>query len=98
MFGDLDGKSRWLSELSSDLSGNGGPLDPFLTEGWLEENGGPNGESHIQSFVHNEKNNWTAEQIWGFALIDGVRYHIRRIYLKKGDEIRKVRLVYDYQG
>jgi len=97
MFGDLKGRSRWLTDLKSDVSGNGGPLDPFCTEGWLDEKVGPNGEGFIQSFVVNEKNGWSAEQVWGFAIIDGVRYHTRRVIVKKGSELLKVRLVYDFQ-
>jgi len=96
MFGDLKGKSRWI-----DLgSGEGAPLDGFLKEGWLEEGeaAGPNGESHIESWVENEVNAWTADQIWGFAIVEGARYYVRRVVVTKGDEVLKIRLVYDWQG
>jgi len=91
MFGDLKGKSRWVN-----LDGEG--LDSFLTEGWLEEEAGPNGEKHVQSWVLNEANGWTAEQIWGFAIVEGARYHTRRVVVTKGEEVLKIRLVYDWQG
>jgi hypothetical protein len=74
--------------------------DDFLKEDWLEgeeEKSGPEGEKHVQSFVDNSEKGWTAEQIWGFAVLDGARYYTRRITVKKGSEVLKVRLVYDWQ-
>lgn len=75
--------------------------DAFLREEWLEgeeENSGPNGERHIQSYAVNEERGWTADQVWGFAIIDGKRYHTRRVVIRKGSEVLKVRLVYNWQG
>jgi hypothetical protein len=72
-----------------------------LKDGWLEgeeENGGPNGERHVESFVNNEEKEWTAEQIWGFAIVDSQRYYTRRVVVKKGEEALNVRLVYNWQG
>jgi len=96
MFGDLKGKSRWIDLGSAEA----GALDSFLKDGWLEdgEAAGPNGETHIQSWVENEGNGWTAEQIWGFAVVDEVRYYVRRVVVIKGEEVLKVRLVYNWQG
>ena len=91
VFGKLNGKSRWLNL--------DGVSDDFLKEDWLEgeeEISGPAGELHIESYSVNDKNGWTAQQVWGFASIDGVRYYVRRVVVKKGDEVRKVRLVYDW--
>lgn len=93
IFGDLKGKNRWCT---LDV-----PDDAFLKDGWLEgeeENSGPNGERHMQGFVVNEKNGWTGEQIWGFAIIDGKRYYTRRVVVSKGDKVLKTRLVYDWQS
>ena len=75
--------------------------DPFLKEGWLHddaEKGGPAGELHIESYVENDERGWTGEQIWGFADVDGKRYYVRRVVIKKGGEELKVRLVYNWQG
>jgi len=56
----------------------------------------------LQSYVKNQDSGygWTAEQIWGFEIINGKRYHTRRVIVKnaKGDKSERVRLVYDYQG
>jgi len=93
IFGDLKGRSRYLNLDAVE--------DPFLKDGWLEgdeEKGGPNGEVHIESWVENEERGWTADQIWGFAIIDGQRYYTRRVTVKKGDEVQNVRLVYNWQG
>jgi hypothetical protein len=93
IFGKLNGKNRWVTLDLVD--------DDFLTAEWLEgeeEKAGPKGETHVQSFVQNDEKGWTAEQIWGFATIDGKRYYTRRVTVKKGSEALKVRLVYDWQG
>ncbi|KAH8653154.1 hypothetical protein BGZ60DRAFT_387045 [Tricladium varicosporioides] len=93
LFGSLKGKSRWIKVEDLD--------DAFFKDGWLEgeeENGGPNGERHVQSFVENSEKGWTAGQSWGFAIIDGKRYYTRRVVVTKGSEVLKVRLVYNWQG
>jgi hypothetical protein len=93
LFGDLKGKSRWI-----DLSPEDTP-DEFLRDGWEpSQKAGPNGEGFIQSFVVNESKGWTADQIWGFAVIEGQRYHVRRVVVIKGKEVVKVRLVYNWKG
>jgi hypothetical protein len=79
--------SRWIKIDSPEI------VDDFLKEGWLETDG-----EFIQSFVDNEGKGWNGEQIWGFAEVDGKRYHVRRVVVKKGDETLKVRLVYDWHG
>jgi len=94
LFGNLSGKSRWISIDNPEIP------DEFLKEGWQEgeeENGGPNGERHVESFVANEEKGWTAEQIWGFAIVDEKRYYTRRVVVKKGEETLRVRLVYNWQ-
>ena len=93
VFGTLKGQSRWITLDKID--------DEFLKEGWLdgeEENSGPEGERHMESYVDNEEKGWTGQQIWGFAIIEGKRYYTRRVVIKKGSEVMKVRLVYSWQG
>lgn len=90
IFGKVRGKTRFV--------GNDGIADAYLTEGWLEgeeEKGGPAGEFHIESDVVADAG-WNANMIWGFAEIDGERRYTRRIVIKKGEQVLKVRLVYDY--
>jgi len=91
IFGHLKGRSRWLANFDEIE-------DPYLKEGWLDvdsEKGGPNGEVHIESTVVNEEKGWTAQQVWGFAIVDGTRYYVRRVVVTKGKEVLKVRLVYN---
>jgi hypothetical protein len=98
LFGALKARSRW-----TDVADDGvwGALDPFLVDGWLEgegERGGPAGERHVQSWAVNEERGWTAEQIWGFAVVEGERYYVRRVVVTKDETVLKVRTVYDWQG
>ncbi|RKF61509.1 hypothetical protein OnM2_041055 [Erysiphe neolycopersici] len=106
VFGDIKGRTRWINidAVKEPLSGEDYQDTPedvkFLTEGWIEdesENGGPNGERHIDSFVRNEDNKWTARQIWGFQMIEGVRRYVRHVIVKKGKTVHQVKLIYDWK-
>jgi len=104
VFGKLDGRSRWIN-----LDTVSQPLPDyevtekeasFLSQGWIEddsENGGPNGERHIDSFVRNKDNKWTARQIWGFQIINGERRYVRKAVVKSigGTDEYYLTLVYD---
>jgi hypothetical protein len=93
IFGSLKGKSRWLTPELLDT------LDEHLKEGWIgtdEEKGGPNGEKFLESFVENEKAGWTAQQVWGFAIVEGERRYTRRVVVTKGETVLKIRMVYNW--
>lgn len=69
------------------------------TAGWLDENSA----RHVQSWVVNvdqtAAGGWTAEQVWGFEMVDQKRYYTRRVVVRKGDnKVERARLVYDYKG
>ncbi|KAL4776629.1 hypothetical protein BDW60DRAFT_213988 [Aspergillus nidulans var. acristatus] len=70
-------------------------------EGVEEEKGGKqDGPVWVHTFVRNLRGNgWTAEQIWGFEVINGERCHTRRIVVAntKGQYVL-ARLVYKYVG
>lgn len=53
---------------------------------------------HVQSYAESYNNGWTANQIWGFEQIDGKRRHVRHIVVRKGDDWKQARLVYDWHG
>lgn len=36
-------------------------------------------------------------QVWGFEVLSGKRYYVRHIAVRKGDDWKLARLVYDYQ-
>lgn len=91
MFGHVKGQSRFVA--AADIA------DEFLKKGWLEgeeEQGGPAGETHIESYVESLENGWTARQIWGFQTVDGERRYSRNVLVQKGAERVEIRLVYDY--
>jgi len=85
-----------LAEVSTGDAGD----DEFLRKGWGREcEEGEVAESHVESVG----NGWVATQVWGFG--DGVnvggkrqRRHARHIVVRKGKEVRRVRLVYDWLG
>jgi hypothetical protein len=59
---------------------------------WAEDADG----QHLQCVIVNEEAGWTMEQIWGFEEIDGKRYHTRRSIVRKGSQVERGRLVYNY--
>ena len=38
----------------------------------------------MESYVKNEERGWDADQVWGFAVVEGKRYYTRRIIATKG--------------
>lgn len=98
IFGETSNRSRWTGVGSSAESGGGGSLHPWLTEGWLKEDTSGDGNEHIQNWAVSEKKGWTAEEIWGFAMLDGKRYQVRKFLVKKGEQEARARMVYDWKG
>ncbi len=101
LFGTLQGRSRYttLKELGEEGKGKGVVEEDarFLVEGWAEES--EKGEV-MESFVDNEGSGWTGWQVWGFAEVEGGRRFVRRVVVRRKDreEVKRVRLVYDYAG
>lgn len=65
-----------------------------------EKEGKQDGPVWVHTFVRNLRGNrWTAEQIWGFEVINGERCHTRRVVVAntKGQYVL-ARLVYKYVG
>lgn len=98
IFGETSNRSRWTGVGSNVESGGGGSLHPWLTEGWLKDDTSGDCNEHIQDWVVNQKNGWTAEQIWGFAILNGKRYHVRKFIVQKKEQEVKARIVYDWKG
>ena len=92
IFGDLKGRSRWVKLADVDD-------DKFLKEGYDDMEG-----EHIQSYVENEERGWTADQVWGFEVIHNEatkkdeRRYVRHVVVRKGEDWKQARLVYDYKG
>ncbi|KAI4163829.1 MAG: hypothetical protein LQ342_002602 [Letrouitia transgressa] len=86
IFGEVRGKSRWVKLDDVDD-------DTFLKTGWDDMDG-----EHVQSYVESKDNGWTADQVWGFEIMDGKRYYVRHVVVRKEDDWKQARLVYDYHG
>jgi hypothetical protein len=67
-------------------------VDGSKSEGYTDE------EVYLQSFVTNADDGWTAEQIWGFEIIDGQRLHTRRVVVAKAGKVEMARLVYTFKA
>lgn len=67
--------------------------DAFLKEGWEDLEA-----EHVQAYVESYDNGWTADQVWGFEVVDGERRHVRHIVVRKGSDWKQARLVYDWMG
>jgi len=51
----------------------------------------------VQLFVRNIDKGWTAEQVWGFEVIQGERHFVRRVVVaNKQGKFHQARLVYDF--
>lgn len=87
-FGDIEGRSRWITADQAkefDASGE-----------WI---GGDSEGKLIQAVGKKPDDAWTATHIWGFEQVGGERRHTRRVHVvsKEGEEI-DVRMVYDFVG
>lgn len=94
MFGVQKCRAGWL-EPSKPVNLLGLPIDPWLLDGWLDEasGGSPN---HIIAHSVNEKAGWTAEQVWGFAMVEGNRRRVTKFLVTKGSAKAMMRIVYDF--
>ena len=76
--------------------------DEWLKTGWIEEEDeeGPAAEEgrFIQTYVESKTDDWTADQVWGFEMIEGKRYHTRHVLVRNKDDWKLARFVYDYHG
>lgn len=91
LFGTIRGRSRWATVDDVD--------DPWLAKDWLEgdeEKSGPNGETHLLNIAESVDKGWTATQVWGFQMVDGVRRYCRHVVVAKGSKREELKLVYDY--
>lgn len=92
VFGTQVVKSNWVHLKSEDSKG----LEGWLREDWLEgdDNASP-GNIHVS--VKHEKAGWTAQQVWGFAMVEGKRYFVKRFLVQKEAKDAKVRMVYEWK-
>lgn len=88
IWGKVRGKNRFIA--CKDVE------DEFLRTGWEEACSGEN--DVIEGYVESVTDTWTARQVWGFAVVDGVRRHVRRILAQKpGQKDVRFQMVYDWK-
>ncbi|KAL2158314.1 hypothetical protein VTH06DRAFT_4635 [Thermothelomyces fergusii] len=103
VFGRSRVRSRWL-DLDSEQPAPGvadkRDIDPYLREGWLKEEaeGSQGSPGHIWVTSISEKGGWRVDQVWGFALVDGQRYHVKKFLATKGEGRAEGRMVYSWLG
>jgi hypothetical protein len=87
-FGDIQGRSRWVTQDEARSNGASGDWDKEDSNGKL-----------IQAEGKKPDDAWMATHFWGFEEVDGKRRHTRRVKVvdKDGKEL-KVRMVYDFDG
>ncbi|KAJ5138420.1 uncharacterized protein N7515_003268 [Penicillium bovifimosum] len=68
--------------------------DGSKSDGFVGEEGE---EAFLHSFVQSLENGWTAEQVWGFEIVEGERLHARRIAVAKDGKVEYARLVYSFK-
>lgn len=83
--------------LRGEILADGSASDGFIIDNEGEEFGEGEG-LFVQSFVESKDNGWTAEQIWGFEIVDGERRHTRRVAVVKNGQVELARLVYTFEA
>lgn len=87
IFGKLRVRMRWAAAEELD------ELDEFLAQGFEEGMKGL-----IRMMTEHVDVGLVTHQTFGFEDIGGTRFHTRHIVVKKGEEVEKLRQVYDYIG
>lgn len=88
LFGDVEGRSRWISVGDARREGGQGE--------WIR---GDSEEKLINAEGKKPDGAWEATHLWGFEVVGGDRRHTRRVkvVIKEGEELR-ARMVYDFEG
>lgn len=105
---DLRKKSSGEAKAAGDASSTGDAVEAsdvidaedisFLCDGW--EKAIMDGAEVVETFSESETNGWTARQIWGFEDVqvgeNVERRYTRHVVIRKGSEVKRLRLVYDW--
>lgn len=95
VFGAVKGRTKWIK--LSELKDDGGD-EAFLKKYWDDSE--KDGE-FVDSYVESQGNGWTAHQVWGFSEVQSggqkMRKYIRYVVVRKKDEVRRARLIYDFK-
>ncbi|KAJ5777850.1 hypothetical protein N7520_001096 [Penicillium odoratum] len=94
--GETEADAKVQKFLRGEILIDGSASDGFV----VDDEGAEFGEGEglwVQSYVMNQDSGWTAEQVWGFELVDGERRYTRRVAVAKGSQYVLGRLVYTFQ-
>lgn len=93
IFKRVKGNSKWakLSEVSDDDKDD----EKHLKAKWDK---GTQDSEIVDNYVESQGNGWVARQLWGFQEVNGVRKYARNIVVKKGPQVERITLIYDYKG
>lgn len=87
LFGKVRSRTRYAS--SKDLD----EVDSFLADGFEEGT-----EIYIQMTTEHLDQDVVTHQALGFEFVEGMRHHSRHIIVRKGDEVLRVKFIYEYIG
>ncbi|KAJ5544660.1 hypothetical protein N7535_006947 [Penicillium sp. DV-2018c] len=87
--GNAEEDAKVQKFLTGEVLADGSKSDGFV---------GEEGEgAFLQTLSRNLESGWTAEQVWGFEIVDGERLHARRIVVAKDGKVEYARLVYTFK-
>ena len=110
IFGSVKGKSRWVKLVDVDddefLKTGWDDMEGDHIQSYVESNG--NGWTADQvgeilccgaaAICVSRELMFRVGQVWGFEVLDQKRRYVRHVVVRKGDDWKQARLVYDYQG
>lgn len=85
VFGNVRDRARWLRLAELE--------DEFQKDGWEEGT-----DELMELFTEHADIHATTSQVCGFGTLNGERRYIRRLVVKKGEECRRLLVVFDYVG
>ncbi|KAJ5659692.1 hypothetical protein N7507_006143 [Penicillium longicatenatum] len=94
--GEPEADAKVQKFLRGEIQLDGSPSEGFV----VDDEGTEFGEGEglwVQSYVVNQEVGWTAEQVWGFELVEGERRYTRRVAVIKDGKFELGRLVYTFQ-
>ncbi|MCJ1352047.1 MAG: hypothetical protein MMC33_002031 [Icmadophila ericetorum] len=95
-FGQVKDQCKWLGGVEELDQEHGAE---FLKEGWImDEGSGEQGKRLLLATMESVKLGWRSVAVWGFQMIDGERWHVRKVAVKKGDQVLTGKAVYDWGG
>ena len=71
-------------------------MEGLLKNGWTQDV--VEADELIDALVESLNHGWVARLIWGFEEINGERRFVRRTVVTKGEQVRNLRMVFDFKG